>query len=211
MSGGPPAYIRVIGQAMSRLIARFPASWPLFRGFMRRFFDRVAPEWHTRISSPERMAPLASALELVESEPARILDLGTGTGAGAIWLAERFPSARIAGADVSAGMIEVGRRELPEALRDRVELTVADATALPYADGEFDLIVQVSVPAFFAGTARVLAPGGHLVVVSSLGPATPAHTPPHLLRRGFEREGLEWVGEGAAARGTYYVLRKTAD
>jgi hypothetical protein len=29
-----------------------------------------------------------------------------------------------------------------------------------------------------------------------------------LLRRGFEREGLEWVAEGAAGGGTWYLLRK---
>jgi SAM-dependent methyltransferase len=208
MSGAPPAHIRVIGRAMSWAIARFPASWGVFRGFTARFFDRVAPEWHTRIADPDRMAPLEAALGRVEGAPARILDLGTGTGAGAIWLAERFPDARVAGADVSPGMIEVARRELPGELRDRVELTVADATDLPYADGEFDLITQISVPAFFAGTARVLAPAGHLVVVSSRGAGTPAHTPPRLLRRGFEREGLEWVADGAAGPGTWYLLRK---
>jgi ubiquinone/menaquinone biosynthesis C-methylase UbiE len=107
-------------------------------------------------------------------------------------------------------MIEVARAELPEELRDRIELAVADATDLPYADGEFDLITQISVPAFFAGTARVLAPGGHLVVVSSRGAGTPAHTPPRLLRRGFEREGLEWVADGAAGPGTWYLLRRAS-
>jgi ubiquinone/menaquinone biosynthesis C-methylase UbiE len=193
---------------MSWAIARFPASWSVFRGFTTRYFDRVAPEWHSRIASPDRMAPLEAALARIDGEPERILDLGTGTGAGAIWLAERYPSARVAGADVSPGMIEVARRELPDEVRDRVELTVADATDLPYADAEFDLITQISVPAFFAGTARVLAPGGHLVVVSSRGTGTPAHTPPRLLRRGFEREGLAWVADGAAGPGTWYLLRK---
>ncbi len=66
------------------------------------------------------------------------------------------------------------------------------------------------MPAFFEGTARVLAPGGHLIVVSSLGAGTPARTPPKLMRRGFEREGLEWVDEGTAGRGTWHVLRKPA-
>jgi SAM-dependent methyltransferase len=204
----PPAWLRFLGQAISASVARFPATWPLFRGFTRRFFDRIAPNWNERISAPDRMAPLEAALELVEGEPSRILDLGTGTGAGASWLAERFPGGSVAGADISGEMIAGAKRNLPADLRERVEFTTADATSLPFADGEFHLIVQVSVPAFFAGTARVLAPGGYLVVVSSLGAATPAHTPPRLLRRGFEAEGLEWVGEGAAGRGTYYVFRK---
>ena len=71
-------------------------------------------------------------------------------------------------------------------------------------------MVQVSAPAFFAETARVLAPTGHLIVVSSRGTSTPFHTPAGLLRSGFERHGLEWVGEGAAGPGTYYVMRRPA-
>jgi SAM-dependent methyltransferase len=79
---------------------------------------------------------------------------------------------------------------------------------LPLDDGAFDLVVQISTPAFFAETARVLAPGGHLIVVSSLGPGTPFHTPVTLLRQGFERHGLAWVTDGAAGPGTYYLFRK---
>jgi ubiquinone/menaquinone biosynthesis C-methylase UbiE len=208
-SSPPPAPVRIVGHGISRAVARFPWTWPLFRGLTRRFFDRVAPIWDTRTSSPERMAPLDGALELVGATPQRILDLGTGTGAAAIWLAERFPAASIVGIDLSPKMIQAARQRLPETLIGRVRYEVADAGArLPFADAEFDLVAQVSVSPFFAETARVIAPGGRLVVVSRLGPSTPAHTPPHLLRRGFERKGLEWVGQGAAGPGTYYVLRK---
>jgi ubiquinone/menaquinone biosynthesis C-methylase UbiE len=201
--------LRYLGQGISVAVARFPATWPLFRGFTRRFFDRIAPEWDSRISAPDRMAPLEAALDALDGEPARILDLGTGTGAGAVWLAERFPGARVSGVDLAPEMVERARRHAAQAgSGDRVSFEVADATSLPFAAGEFELITQVSVPAFFAETARVLAPGGHLVVVSSLGSATPAHTPPGLLRRGFERQGLDWLADGAAGRGTYYVMRR---
>jgi SAM-dependent methyltransferase len=208
-SSPPPAPIRIIGHGISRAVARFPWTWRLFRGFTRRFFDRVAPIWDARTASPERMAPLAAALEVAGVTPRRILDLGTGTGKAAIWLAERFPEASIVGVDLAPKMIEAARERLPEELTGRVRYEVADAGArLPFADAGFDLVAQVSVSAFFAETARVIEPGGTLVVVSRLGSATPAHTPPRLLRRGFEREGLEWVDAGAAGVGTYYVLRK---
>ena len=154
------------------------------------------------------MLPLEAALELVEGRPTRILDQGTGTGVGARWLAERYPDAAVTGADLSPEMIAGARGLLPAELEGRVEFAVADSADPPFDPASFDLITQVSVPAFYAGTARVLAPGGHLVIVSSLGPGTPMHTPPGLLRRGFAREGLEWVGDGAAGTGTYYVLRK---
>jgi len=208
-SSPPPASVRIIGHGISRAVARFPGTWPLFRGLTRSFFDRVAPIWDTRTSSPDRMAPLDAALELASVTPQRILDLGTGTGAAAIWLAERFPEASIVGVDLAPRMIQAARERLPAQLVGRVKYEVADAAArLPFADAEFDLVTQVSVSAFCAETARVIEPGGTLVVVSSRGPATPAHTPPHLLQRGFERKGLEWIGEGAAGVGTYYLLRK---
>ena len=208
MSDGPPAPIRAIGKAITWLVARFPRSWRLLRTPTTRFFDRLAPEWDARTARPERMAPLEAALEAAPGEPRRILDLGTGTGAAATLLAERYPAAEVTGVDISEPMIELAREKLPPALADRLRFEVADASELPFSGGEFDLVVQVSTPAFFGETARVLAPGGHLVVVSSLGTGTPFHTPIELLRRGFEREGLAWVTDGAAGPGTYYVLRK---
>jgi SAM-dependent methyltransferase len=206
--GPPPATTRIIGKAITWLVARFPRSWTLLRAPTRRFFDRLAPEWHKRIGAPDRMAPLEAALELAGSRPERILDLGTGTGAAALWLAGRYPEAEVTGVDVAEGMVRLAREDAGQGAGERVRFEVADASALGFDDGAFDLVVQVSAPAFFAETARVLAPGGHLIVVSSRGTGTPFHTPVALLRRGFEREGLRWVGEGAAGPGTYYVLHK---
>ena len=209
-SSGPPAPIRVAGKAITWLIARFPASWRLLRRPTQRFFDRVAPDWDRRTADPQRMAPLEQAVSAFEQPPERVLDLGTGTGAAALWLAERYPAAAVIGIDVAERLVAGAREKLPPALRDRLRFEVADASAMPFSDGEFDLIVQVSAPAFFAETARVLAPGGHLVVISSLGPATPFHTPVDVLRRGFEQRRLEWVADGAAGPGTFYLFRKPA-
>ncbi len=210
MSDGPPAHTRIIGKAITWLVARFPSSWKLLRGPTRRFFNRLAPEWHTRIGAPGRMDPLADGIALAGSEPTRILDLGTGTGAAAAWLAERYPDAQVTGVDVAEEMVRLARDRVGAGDEKRLRFEVADAAALEFETGAFDLVVQVSAPAFFAETARVLAPAGTLVIVSSRGTGTPFHTPVSLLRRGFEREGLEWVGEGAAGPGTYYVFRRPA-
>jgi cyclopropane fatty-acyl-phospholipid synthase-like methyltransferase len=207
-SSGPPAPIRVIGKAITWLIARFPASWRLLRRPTERFFDRLAPTWDRRTMTEGRMAPLDAALAEIGVEPERILDLGTGTGAAALRLAERYPAADVTGIDVSEEMVASAGEKLSPDLAERVSFEVADASALRFPYGAFDLVVQVSAPAFFAETARVLAPGGTLIVVSSLGTGTPFHTPVDLLRRGFEEQGLVWVIDGAAGPGTYYVLRK---
>ncbi len=63
------------------------------------------------------------------------------------------------------------------------------------------------MPPFFAEIARVLAPGGHVIVVATGGASTPFYTPDAVLERGFSRRGIETVESGAAGRGTWFVGR----
>jgi hypothetical protein len=46
---GPGPAIRLLGRAVNAAVARFPRSWPLARGPVRRFFDRLAPRWDERV------------------------------------------------------------------------------------------------------------------------------------------------------------------
>jgi ubiquinone/menaquinone biosynthesis C-methylase UbiE len=178
------------------------------RRLVRGFFDRLAAGWDERVrpDAPEHLAALTAAVARLDA-PARVLDLGTGTGAGALWLAREFPQARVTGVDISEAMIEKARAKLPDALSGRVDFLVADAERLPFADGSFDLVAQISVPMFFDEVARVLAAGGHVIVVSSLGPKTPFHTPERTLRRGLGRRGVEVVATGAEGAGTFLLGR----
>ena len=64
---------------------RAPWSWRLLRRPVTRFFDSVAGGWDQRYASdPERLEPLTAALDLLPGPAARVLDVGTGTGAGAM-------------------------------------------------------------------------------------------------------------------------------
>jgi ubiquinone/menaquinone biosynthesis C-methylase UbiE len=206
----PPLPVRVVGKALTRMVARVPWTWPLLRRFMRRLFDRLADGWDERVrpDAPEHLAALAAAVARVETPPARALDLGTGTGAGALWLARAFPDARITGLDISTAMIERAKAKLPDELSSRVEFLVGDADRLPFTDGSLDLVAQISVPVFFDEVARVLAPGGYVVVVSSLGLKTPFHTPVRTLRNGFHRRGIDTVATGAEGPGTFFLGRR---
>jgi SAM-dependent methyltransferase len=121
------------------------------RRWVRGFFDRLAGGWDERVrpDAPEHLAALAAAVARLEAPPAGALDLGTGTGAGALWLAREFPEAHITGVDISEAMIEQARTKLPAELSGRVDFLVGDAECLPFADGSFDLVTQISVPVFF--------------------------------------------------------------
>jgi len=207
----PPTRVRLIGRAISATVARAPAAWPLLRRPVQSFWNRLAPEYQQRVeaSGPTRLAPLAAAL-LKVAEPERALDIGTGLGDGALLVAREFPAARVRGVDISEEMIGRARKRVGLDPEGRVAFRVADAASLPYDEDSFDLVTQLNMPVFFAEIARVLRPGGHVAIADSHGPATPFHTPPSVLRRGFRRRGLEEVEAGEAGEGTYFVARLPA-
>jgi SAM-dependent methyltransferase len=98
----------------------------------------------------------------------RVLDVGTGDGTYAIEAAAR--GARAAGIDIDPAMLETARARAA-ARAVAIDFRVAHATALPFADGAFDLVMAVTVlcllaepEAVLTEIARVLAPGGRLVL-----------------------------------------------
>ena len=206
MAGGRlNAWFGRAGQRFARLatdasVAR-PGLWRLFRRPLRAQFDRLAPVWERRVG-PEGLASLAAALERVEGPPRRVLDLGTGTGKAARAVAARFPEAKIDAVDLSPAMIEEARRLLPPELASRVRFEVADASALPFPDGTFDLAVLLNMIPFFGELARVVAPGGLVIFSFSFGPGTPIYVPPETLRARLAPLGFGRFEELAAGAGT---------
>lgn len=97
----------------------------------------------------------------------RILDIAAGTGTSSASLAKS--GAQIVAADFSAGMIEVGRSR--HADNPNIEFVQADATALPFKDGEFDAVTisfglrnVVEPKKALAEFYRVTKPGGRVVI-----------------------------------------------
>src|SRR5919112_3377343 len=122
----PPLPVRAIARGMSAVIARAPFLWPLLRRPTQRFWERAAERWDERIrpDSSEHLAPLAAACERLETPPRRILELGTGTGAGALMLARRFPAAEVAAVDLSEPMIRQAEQKAPDDIAPRVRFAV---------------------------------------------------------------------------------------
>lgn len=152
---------------------------------------------------PDILAPYAAALERIDEPVKRALDLGTGTGAGARTIAERYPSAEVVGVDVSPGMIEEARRNV-----DGVSFREGDAAKLPFGDGEFDLVAHSNMIPFIDEVARVLRPGGWTFFAFSGGAGTPIYVPPERLRHELERRGFTDFAEIAAGRGTAVLARR---
>ena len=191
-----------LGQRFARLVTnlvtRFPVLWRLFRGPLTRNFDRLAPTWDSLRVTERYLSPMQVALAAVEPAPARVLDLGTGTGGGARLSAARWPDAEIVGVDLSSGMIAEARTR---ATSERERYEVGDASALPFAEGSFDLVTLINMIPFFDELGRVAAPAGAVAIAFTRGAGTPIYVPfarvdAELRRRGFsEIEHFE-AGDG---------------
>ncbi len=100
----------------------------------------------------------------------RVLDVGCGTGAFEARAVASGASNEMVGVDLSARMLARAREKL--AGHPQVAFRRADAHALPFDDGRFDVVVSASAFHYFADPARALAeigrvlrPGGRLVVL----------------------------------------------
>lgn len=134
-----------------------------------------APDFGELASSYDELRPqdanwweLAERLvELGDLRGRRVLDAGSGTGAFAAALAERW-AAKVWGVDPSPEMLEVAHARVPAS----VGLKQGWAEALPFRDGWFERVVMrlvahlVDRPVAFAEAARVLGPDGRLVVAT---------------------------------------------
>jgi ubiquinone/menaquinone biosynthesis C-methylase UbiE len=188
-------------------VVRRPWLWPLFRAPLRRMFDTIASRWDT-LRSPERTWALEAGLEAVPAPPRRVLDLGTGTGDAALAIARRWPEAEVLGLDLSKRMVAEARRKTPPELAGRVGFDVADARRLPVPDASFDLVALNNMIPFFDELARVIAPGGHIVVAFSQGANTPIYVSLDRVRAELEHRGFEDVREVETGPGSAVVARR---
>jgi len=114
---------------------------------------------------------------VAKSNPKTILDIATGTGDLAI-LMSQTNAERIIGLDISAGMLEVGRKKIQaENLSNRIEMVLADSESMPFEDNYFDAItVAFGVRNFenlekgLTEILRVLKPNGVFVILETSVP-----------------------------------------
>ena len=105
----------------------------------------------------------------------RVLDVATAVGHTAFALA---PYAReVVATDMTEAMLAEARRQADARGIRNVRFQEADAEALPFTDGAFDVVTCriaahhfTDVPAFCRESARVLRPGGRLLVVDNVAP-----------------------------------------
>ncbi len=109
-----------------------------------------------------------------------ILDLGTGTALIPVELCKRVEDCRVMASDASYHMLDLARYHLEIAsLTDRIQLDMADAKQMPYADEMFDIVISNSIvhhiaepAAVLQAAVRVTKPGGLLFFRDLMRPET---------------------------------------
>jgi SAM-dependent methyltransferase len=153
------------------------------------------------------LTPLAAAALHVAPPPERVLEIECGDGDGALFLAREFPAARVRGVDRSEDRVRAARARVGLDPEGRVAFKAGRPGALPYPDGFFDLVAQVDGRPPPAEVARVLRPGGYLIVARSQRAAAAGRLAERLLRRRLRRRGIEAIALADAGDGSFSVGR----
>jgi len=198
---------RRFARLTTNVVVANPRLWRVFRTLTRRQFNAIAQQWDA-MRTDDAFAVLEAGLAALPEPPARVVDLGTGTGKAAFAIARRFPAAEVVGVDLADAMIAEARRLTPPELAERVRFEVGDASRLSFADASFDLVSLANMIPFFDELARIVEPGGHLLLSFSGGAGTPIYVPFERLRTELGRRGFTDFADFAAGRGTALLARK---
>jgi ubiquinone/menaquinone biosynthesis C-methylase UbiE len=135
-----------------------------------RFWDRNAHRYdRSMVLLGRPMAPMLRRLEEAARGTGRVLEVAAGTGIVTVALART--AREVVATDLSEAMLTELRRKVEGLGLTHVRCERADLTALPYASGEFDLVVAANVlhlvpdvGAALAELVRVVRPGGRVAV-----------------------------------------------
>jgi demethylmenaquinone methyltransferase/2-methoxy-6-polyprenyl-1,4-benzoquinol methylase len=151
------------------------------KAFVRDLFDRVAPRYDLMndlmsfgLHRLWKRAAVLAAASAPGVEEGTVIDLAGGTGDLALALRHRLPHARIILADASPGMVSVAK----ERAKGGFECIVAEAEDLPFGSGSahavmlsFGLRNMTDPPQALREVARILKPGGHLILLEFSKPS----------------------------------------
>ncbi len=138
-----------------------------------RMFDNIAHRYdflnHFFSLGIDKLWRRKAIRKMLARQPHEVLDVATGTADFAIGTARMDRDIQVIGVDISAGMLDIGRKKIRKAQQEgRVELVLADGEALPFEDDRFDAFTVAfgvrnfeHLEAGLKEMLRTLKPGGH--------------------------------------------------
>ena len=151
---------------------------------VEQMFDNIAPTYdqlNHRLSWDIDRGWRRKAIKQLEPyKPQTMIDIATGTGDFAILAAKMLQPQQLIGADISEGMMEIGRQKVKKAALDNIiSFERQDCLNLSYPDNTFDAVTAAFGIRNFADLdcglsemCRVLKKGGHLSIVELTTPVS---------------------------------------
>ena len=149
---------------------------------VEQMFDNIAPTYdklNHRLSWDIDKGWRRKAIKaLAPYQPQSLLDIATGTGDFAILAAQMLQPKKLIGADISEGMMQIGRQKVKAlGLDNVVTFEKEDCLHLSYNNDTFDAVTAAfgirnfaDLDAGLCEMCRVLRPGGHLSIVELTTP-----------------------------------------
>lgn len=149
---------------------------------VEEMFDNIAPTYDTlnhRLSWDIDKGWRKKAIKrLLPYAPKKMLDIATGTGDFAILAAQMLHPEQLVGADISEGMMEIGRQKVKRmGLNKVISFEKQDCLHLGYEDETFDAVTAAfgirnfqNLDQGLSEMCRVLKKGGHLCIVELTTP-----------------------------------------
>jgi len=149
---------------------------------VEQMFDQIAHSYdklnHRLSWDIDRRWRKKAIKQLAESNPQRMLDIATGTGDFAILAAEMLHPKQIVGADLSEGMMKIGREKVEQrGLSSVVSFQREDCMSLSFADNTFDAVTAAfgirnfeNLDQGLREMLRVLRPDGRLCIIELTTP-----------------------------------------
>lgn len=151
---------------------------------VEKMFDNIAPNYDTlnhRLSWNIDKGWRHKAIRQLERfHPQAILDVATGTGDFAILAARMLRPEKVIGADISEGMMAIGREKVKaQQLDNIIEFRKEDSLSMSFADESFDAVTAAfgirnfqNLDQGLREMCRVLKKGGHLSIVELTTPVS---------------------------------------
>lgn len=170
---------------------------------VEEMFDNIAPTYDTlnhRLSWDIDKGWRRKAIRQLEPfHPKALLDIATGTGDFAILAAKHLQPSTLIGADISEGMMAIGRQKAKQAGLDSIiSFQKEDCLNMAFADETFDAVTSAfgirnfqDLDRGLKEICRVLKKGGHLSIVEL---TTPVRFPMKQLFRVYSHVVLPWYG-----------------
>ena len=188
---------------------------------IEEMFDNIAPTYDTlnhRLSGNIDKGWRKKAIrQLQPFRPKQMLDIATGTGDFAILAAKELKPEHLIGADISEGMMAIGREKVKAAgLSDVISFQKEDCLNLSFPDNTFDAVTAAfgirnfqNLDKGLAEICRVLKKGGHLSIVEL---TTPVKFPMKQLFRIYSNTFLlKYAKFISKDKSAYEYLNKTVE